>query len=378
MSIPEFDVPHSERSWRGGFLTHAIAVCTVTVWGWNGDRIGQRPLRARLSSHVALILIMGALVGLGSLRWLTTPRGVASEAAVGDEVLAPMVGGQQVTAALATGGARAYHRDLSQNSIARRANPHTAIPNRPRLEIITYVVQPGDTAESIAAYFGLQPTTILWSNPALEKAPDLLKVGQELTILPLDGVYHTVEAGDTLESIAEEYEASVADIVNCSFNTLPPGRSLLEGMKLIVPGGTKPYELREVTTYVGPVPDDVVGSGLFYWPASGSISQGYWYGHRAVDIANAIGAAIVASDSGYVSFAGWTDIGYGYLIVVDHANGYQTYYAHLDNIYVVEGQAVDPGQVIGAMGSTGNSTGPHLHFEVRYGGYPTNPLVYLP
>jgi murein DD-endopeptidase MepM/ murein hydrolase activator NlpD len=97
-----------------------------------------------------------------------------------------------------------------------------------------------------------------------------------------------------------------------------------------------------------------------------------------VDIANAIGAAIVASDSGYVSFAGWTDIGYGYLIVVDHANGYQTYYAHLNDIYVIEGQAVDAGQVIGAMGSTGNSTGPHLHFEVRYGGYPTNPLVYLP
>jgi murein DD-endopeptidase MepM/ murein hydrolase activator NlpD len=224
----------------------------------------------------------------------------------------------------------------------------------------------------------------MWSNPEIEKAPDLLRIGQILTILPVDGVYHTIAEGDTLTSLAEKYQVSVMDIVDCPFNRMSNAQVsaspsiLTPNDKLIIPGGTKPYQRREVTTYEGPVPEEVSGSGAFYWPAAGYISQGYWYGHRAIDIADAVGAAVMATDDGYVSFAGWTDIGYGYLVVVDHANGYQTYYAHLSNIFVFEGQVVNAGEVVGAMGSTGNSTGPHLHFEIRYDGYPTNPLIYLP
>jgi murein DD-endopeptidase MepM/ murein hydrolase activator NlpD len=110
----------------------------------------------------------------------------------------------------------------------------------------------------------------------------------------------------------------------------------------------------------------------------GTITQGYWYGHRAIDIGAPPGSAVLATDGGFISFAGWTDVGYGYLIVVDHANGFATYYAHLSNLYVMEGQAVDRGKVIGAVGNTGNSTGPHLHFEVRYEGTQQNPRAYLP
>jgi murein DD-endopeptidase MepM/ murein hydrolase activator NlpD len=167
-------------------------------------------------------------------------------------------------------------------------------------------------------------------------------------------------------------------IVNCPFNSISDSGELPVGEKLIVPGGTKPYTAREVTTYDGPIPEDVSGTGMFYWPTSGVLTQGYWYGHRAIDIGASVGTAVAAADGGYVSFTGWTDVGYGYLIVVDHANGYQTYYAHLSNIFVSEGETVYAGQVIGAVGSTGNSTGPHLHFEIRYNGYPTNPLIYLP
>jgi len=90
------------------------------------------------------------------------------------------------------------------------------------------------------------------------------------------------------------------------------------------------------------------------------------------------GSAVMATDGGFISFAGWTDVGYGYLIVVDHGNGFATYYGHLSNIYVAEGQAVERGQVIGAAGNTGNSTGPHLHFEVRRYGAQQNPRAYLP
>jgi murein DD-endopeptidase MepM/ murein hydrolase activator NlpD len=272
---------------------------------------------------------------------------------------------------------RPYNSAASQARIVRHVEAHTAIPDRPRLDVITYTVQAGDTAEKIAESFDLQPTTLLWSNPEMEKMPDLLRVGQVLTVLPVDGVYHTVEVSDTLQSVAEAYDVDPAAILTCPFNEFLVGGRLAEGSKLIVPGGSKPYVMREVTAYTGAVPSSAQASGLFRWPAAGALTQGYWYGHRAIDIGAPIGSAIYASDGGFVSFVGWTDIGYGYLVVVDHNNSYQTYYAHLSDIFVSEGQVVNAGEVIGAMGSTGNSTGPHLHFEIRLKGYPTDPTIYL-
>ncbi len=360
-------------AWRGTFWTHAIAAFTARVWHWNGDRQGKRPLIGRMTGHIALTVLLLFLAGLSRL-----PTGEARSAASEAEVFT-LSQAVEATQAPAHPVLRQSHSGTRRTVIIRQARPHTSIPDRPRESIITYTVQPGDTVQSIAAHFGLQPTTILWSNPQLEKVPDLLRVGEVLTILPIDGVYHTVEEGDTLASLAEKYQVEPEAIVACPFNHIRDEEAPLRaGTKLIIPNGTKPYEPHYVTAYQGPVPEDAVGSGIFRWPTSGYISQGYWYGHRAIDIANAIGTAIVAADGGYVSFAGWTDIGYGYLIVIDHNNGYQTYYAHLSNIFVQEGEQVSAGQVIGAMGSTGNSTGPHLHFEIRYHGYPTNPFIYLP
>jgi hypothetical protein len=219
----------------------------------------------------------------------------------------------------------------------------------------------------------------MWANPAIEDAPDLLRIGQEVTILPLDGAYHKVAEGDTLESIAEEYKVEPEAIVACEYNPLEASvGSIQEGTWLIVPGGEKPYVPKVVTTYTGSVPEGARGTGRFQWPVLGRITQGYWYGHRAIDIGAPIGSAVVAADGGFISFAGWTDVGYGYLIVIDHANGFATYYAHLSNIYVFTGQAVERGQVIAASGNTGWSTGPHLHFEVRYYGTQQNPRAYLP
>jgi murein DD-endopeptidase MepM/ murein hydrolase activator NlpD len=267
----------------------------------------------------------------------------------------------------------------SSKAITRLAQPHTVIPDRPRLDVITYTVQAGDTVQAMADLFGLQPTTIMWANPAIEDAPDLLRIGQAVTILPIDGAYHEITEGDTLESIAEKYEVEPEAIVTCEYNLLEtPLRSLQQGTWLIIPGGEKPYVPKVVTTYAGSVPEGARGTGRFQWPVLGRITQGYWYGHRAIDIGAPTGSAVLAADGGFVSFAGWTDVGYGYLIVIDHANGFATYHAHLSNIYVFEGQAVERGQVIGAAGNTGWSTGPHLHFEVRYYGTQQNPRAYLP
>lgn len=358
--------------WHTPTLLRAAARVTVWVWRWNSDHEGQRPWLGRFTSHLAVALTLTLFVFIASLRLDTL---VSASKAADQALLGGTARAMNVTVGIVP---RPYYRGTAQTLVTRRAQSHTAIPDRPRLEIITYVVQAGDTAETIAESFGLQPTTLLWSNAEMEKAPDLLKVGQVLTILPLDGVYHTVELNDTLESLAEKYKVEAASITHCPFNTIPEDGQLIEGEKIIVPGGMKPYQAQKVTTYEGPLVEEVSGSGLFYWPTSGVLTQGYWWAHRAIDIGGSVGTAVIASDAGYVSFAGWTDVGYGYLVVVDHANGYQTYYAHLSNFFVGEGEAVYAGQVIGAMGSTGNSTGPHLHYEIRYNGYPTNPLIYLP
>lgn len=351
-----------------------IARVASYVWRWSQDIVGLRPMLGRMTAHASIVVTLLVVSAIAGLR----AQSARSIYEVVDVVLSKSLAqNTNDHAAMVLASASAGPSFSSRSQITRQANAHTAIPERPRLTVITYVVQPGDTPESIAEFFALQPTTLLWSNPEMEKMPDLLQVGQVLTILPIDGVYHTVVEGDTLESIAETYRVEVSAVVECPFNSLPRDGNLEPGTHLIVPGGSKPYETRKVTTYTGPAPDDAVGTGRFRWPAFGTLTQGYWYGHRAIDIGAAVGTAIMASDDGFVSFAGWTDIGYGYLVVVDHANGYQTYYAHLSNVYVTEGQTVSTGDVIGAMGSTGNSTGPHLHFEIRYNGYPTNPLIFL-
>ena len=355
-------------------IVHMIARIVVWIWRWNNDHEGQRPFLGRFTAHTAVILTILIIVLMSNLKL----DSLASVTDMADKAL--LVGlAQNVDAASSVLSVeeRPYYRMASQARIVRQAHFHTAIPERPRLEIVTYTVVAGDTAQMIANSFDLQPTTLMWSNPDMEKRPDLLSVGQVLTILPIDGVYHTVEVSDTLEVIAQAYDVDVSVIAECLFNTIPENGELTVGEKLIVPGGTKPYEAQSVTAYSGPIPENVSANGVFYWPTSGVLTQGYWYGHRAVDIGGPVGTAIVAADGGYVSFAAWTDIGYGYLIVIDHGNRYRTYYAHLSNIFVWEGQAVNAGQTIGAMGSTGNSTGPHLHFEIRYDNYPTNPLIYL-
>jgi murein DD-endopeptidase MepM/ murein hydrolase activator NlpD len=265
--------------------------------------------------------------------------------------------------------------------LVRAAVPHTIIPERPRDEITHYAVQSGDTIFGIAAQFGLAPETIMWANGRfVEDNPDLLRVGQELVILPVDGVYHQVGGKDTLEAIASAYKVDPAAIINYPLNNLDPENpQITAGQWLVVPGGTKPYVARTVVAYSGPIPAEASkGTGIFGWPVAGQITQGYWDRHRAIDIGSWQGAPVLAADSGYVVAAGWDDSGYGRTVVIDHGNGFQTLYAHLQVYYVDVGASVAKGQQIGEVGSTGNSTGPHLHLELRQGGVQRNPLGFLP
>jgi murein DD-endopeptidase MepM/ murein hydrolase activator NlpD len=267
------------------------------------------------------------------------------------------------------------------NVLVRAAVPHTIIPERPRDEISHYTVQSGDTIFGIAAEFGLVPETIMWANGRfVEDNPDLLRVGQELIILPLDGVYHQVGGTDTLEAIAAAYSVEPQVIIDYPLNNLDAdNQQISEGEWLIVPGGTKPYVPRTVVAYSGPIPEDAnKGTGIFGWPTAGQITQGFWDRHRALDIGSWDGAPVVAADSGYVVAAGWDDSGYGRTVVIDHGNGFQTLYAHMQVYYVEAGTSVAKGEQIGEVGSTGNSTGPHLHFEIRQNANQRNPFGFLP
>ena len=277
-------------------------------------------------------------------------------------------------------------RSLTLNSLFQAPVVHTTIPERLRREVITYIVQQGDTTSAIALQFGLEAETVMWANGSLAQNPDLLRPGQELIILPIDGVYHTVVKGDTLEQIAKKYEADVEHIVQCPYNDMDPeDPQVVLGQKIIVPGGIKPYIPRHVSAYNGPIPENAErGTGIFSWPVTGRLTDrfgfktfsGRWHG--GLDIAGPAGSPVYAADSGFVTFAGWTKSGYGNLIVIDHRNGFETRYAHLNACYVSAGESVAKGMPIGERGNTGNSTGPHLHFEIRYKGVRKNPELYLP
>ncbi|MFQ5420414.1 MAG: peptidoglycan DD-metalloendopeptidase family protein [Anaerolineae bacterium] len=277
---------------------------------------------------------------------------------------------------------------LSDNSLAPIPVPHTFQGQQPQISYDTYLVQRGDTPTSIAEAYGISPETILGGNPRLSEESSLLQADTEIVILPVDGVLHDVRPGDTVESVAALYGASVEDIINYEPNNLEFPYRLYPDTQIIVPGGVRelfvwtPPDLTTVnrgTSGIGSgVNPVIVGTGTFIFPVVSRVfTQYYWYGHPGIDIALPIGSAVYASDSGTVTFAGWNTYGYGNLIVVNHGNGFETFYAHLSQIFVVPGQIVYQGDVIGGTGSTGNSSGPHIHFEIRQKNNRLDPCWYV-
>jgi len=242
-------------------------------------------------------------------------------------------------------------------------------------QIVDYQVLGGDTLASIAKKFNISVESIKWSN---DLKNDLIKPGQMLKIPPENGIVYKVVSGDTVYSIAKKYNVNAQNIVNFPMNDFADMDTfaLSIGQYLFVPGGEILPE-RVSPRFVATIQAGVRGTSNFIWPTSGSITQyPVWY-HMALDIANPGGPAVLAADSGTVTYAGCLNWGYGCHIIIDHGNGYQTLYGHLSRYYVEAGDSVNQGSQIGVMGSTGMSTGTHLHFEIRSGGQLLNPLNFL-
>lgn len=341
--------------------------------------LGDQVTPVRLASHLSVLLVAGAVLLFSRMQipaWdfqLVAMPATQPTAESGTSITSRMK--ELLTS---SNGSLATAAELQPQIV-----PFTIIPERTRQVVQIYSVVAGDTVLGIAQKFGLDPDTLQWSNPDLENNPDLLSVGDQVKILPLNGVLHTVKGGDTLSELATEYEVSAEEIVAFVSNNLADTSApLIIGSDLVIPGGKKEYQQPIYdTSYASAVPVPVgaaAGSGDFNWPTAGSISQAYWGGHPAIDMASYTGAAVKAADGGFVTLAGggWNG-GYGNHVIIDHGNGFTTLYAHLNSIFVSPGMTVSKGQQIGTMGNTGNSTGPHLHLEVRYGGVPYNPANYL-
>ncbi len=263
---------------------------------------------------------------------------------------------------------------------ARKATPL-------RTEVITHTVQKGDTLTSIAAQFGLHIETLYWYNSL--KSADLLSIGQQLRIPEVDGLIHEVKEGETLESIAETYGVRKGNMIAYAPNRLREPYALQAGQKIFVPGASKPIPRPAVTrgtrpSYVrlsAPPYAALPGGERFAWPVIGRVTDRFgWTGkrwHTGLDIAASWGTPIYSAAAGTVISAGWHgDL--GYMVAIDHGEGWVTRYGHMAGEPVVSvGQWVERGQLIGYVGCTGWCTGPHVHFEVLYNGAYTDPLSYL-
>jgi murein DD-endopeptidase MepM/ murein hydrolase activator NlpD len=265
--------------------------------------------------------------------------------------------------------------------------PTTGASTQKRSRTISYLVKAGDTIGAIAEEFEVNVTTILWANNLSVRS--YIRPGDTLDILPGNGVMHTVKSGDTISKIAQVYDAKAGDIIETN-KLNGTGSAIRIGDVLFVPGGEKPqpkpvYRPPVVATEAfrqisAPPPSASTPAGSGYlWPTSvRKITQYYGWRHTGVDIGGPIGTPIYASRVGKVtkSQCGWNG-GYGCYIILNHGGGIETLYAHNSQLYVSVGAQVSQGQIIAGMGSTGRSTGPHLHYEVRVNGKRQNPFQYV-
>lgn len=357
--------------------------------------LGETTLRVG-TAVVSLILVlfvvwvMGKFVLKNQAKPIAEPEAAAAEAQSAAPVAPLMLKSEPVL--------------YSGFGISRQAQIHTDRPAQARTGMIDYTILSGDTLFGIAERFGLKPQTLLWSNRhILGDDPHNIFPGVNILIPEIDGAVYKWNTGDGLNGVATFYGVTPDDIIDWPANSLNRAAlgdlslpNIPEGTLLFVPGGEgeftdwlpsytreKPAESSISGSACGIVTSGYIGSGPpFLWPTSETYISGFEYSpetnHRAIDIGGRTGNPIYAVDDGVIVYSNWNEHGYGNLIVVDHGNGWQSVYAHLDNYLNFCGDNVSRGQQIGTLGSTGNSTGPHLHFELRHESYgAVNPWDFL-
>lgn len=265
---------------------------------------------------------------------------------------------------IGTGGAEIAIADgIALESNRRESEVFVDLGRSGTGQISVYVVRQGDTLSEIAEMFGVSTNTILWANNVKANS---IKVGQELVILPISGVRHTVKSGDTLESVAKKYKADLEDIL--SYNGLVADTKIKPGDVVIIPDGViSATQTSLALSRSNTATSYPTYAGYYLRPIGGGKKSQGIHGNNGVDLAAPIYTPVLASAEGkvIVSRTGGYNGGYGTYVVISHANGTQTVYAHMSVNNISVGEQVSQGQVIGAIGMTGKTTGPHLHFEIR-------------
>lgn len=323
---------------------------------------------------------------------------------VGAPQLAPTLSAEQANALLQQ-PLQAVAPSSSLVVVRNAYAPFTLIPDRPRGEVVNYVIERGDTINGIAEKFGIRPESVVWAND--RNIVGQLIPGRTLNIVPTDGVYIARHTGNsTIADYASQYRlADPYEIIDSEFNpqlrglspeTVPPS-----GVPIFIPNGEaeqinwNPTVVREGggadgsgggggANFITFAPGDPGSCGRVENPGGGAFwtnpmsnytwMRGFTSFHTGVDLAASEGTPVRAANSGRVIFAGWNSWGYGYTVVLAHGP-FTTVYGHLSSIYVSCGQDVGAGATIAGTGNTGNSTGPHLHFEIRYNDQPQDPTI---
>lgn len=370
------------------------------LWDWV-TRLGMGDIAMRVGSALVTIGLIGLII------WVMKGFFIGGDINQGDtEAFSFGAGGDSSDNVELP----SYEGVAPVEGISRSVEAHVEEELPSRYEFTTYIVVEGDTIWGIADKFGLTPETILWCNrTVLYDNPAAIYVGTELQIPPTDGVLYSWHEGDGLNGVAAFYGITAEDIVNWPDNNLDPNTigdyanpNIAVDTQIFAPGGTATFinwtdtlfsrdEAATSSSLWGegkcePVTGGLVGDGTYVWPSSEHFISGYEYSpeinHWGIDIGGDTGNPIYATDSGVIVYAGWSSLGYGNVVAIDHgqnADGVtvQSVYAHLSAINVSCGASVYQGNIIGYMGSTGNSSGPHLHFELIVGSTKVNPHSYL-
>jgi murein DD-endopeptidase MepM/ murein hydrolase activator NlpD len=387
--LEEISKPIRVRS----FILRPLIWGTAMFWSTSTEWRIKGPFLTRLGAHISIILLTLVTIAFVSARILE-PRAHVSAAGDPSDAISTLLTDPS------SGTRPAYlppPDTFNTHVISRIPDPHTTIPQRPRARIITHTIQPGETLFTVADQFGLSPNTLIWNNPVvLQGTPWLIRVGTPLTILPVDGIYHTACAGETTQSIAARYKVKAAALYN-EWNALQVGKQPSPGQRLVVPGGQgEALSWQPLTRYPAPGPNECSfgtcgdttvigpgGHGWFIYPTGQPDVSGWFFhdrrnpAHIGIDYRCQRGDPIHAADNGVVTIAGWHGT-YGIMVQINHGNNFITRYGHFSKATVECGQSVYQGDLIGYCGNTGWSSGPHLHFEIRKNNTPQDPQLYLP
>ena len=370
---------------------------TLSRWAESLLQMGLGESMLRVGTSLLSLVVIAAVIWLVQMFYGQAPDAKVNAASAQGPTPMPVVEIEEVSSSAV---------DAEYEGIPRMAQPFTTIPSRPRQEITTYTVQAGDTIFGISEKFGLSPETILWGNYAiLQDNPHALQPDQELNILPVNGTYYEWQDGDGLNGVSSFFGVAPEDIINFTGNNLNPETigeytrpNIAPGTMLIIPGGTREFvswsaplgvtrEDPALARVLGPgacdaIAGGAVGYGNFVYPTNKHFLSGFDYSqksnHWGIDLAGSEGEGVYATDAGVVVYSGWNNYGYGNMIMIDHGNGFQSLYAHLSALYRFCGQSVGQGEGIGAVGSTGRSSGAHLHFEIMTATFKINPWDVLP